>query len=223
LPDLRLVLTILPFALGILVRNDSDIKTISDMKGRKFPVDWQAFPNGVPLSIGVLASVGLTLDDLKGVPTSGLIPAANDFKAGKTDGTLVAAGAPVVAEVNAAIKGGVRFLSLPKTPDSLARLKRVRPEYDVMTVQPSPRLAGVIGPTNPLRVDLTVATSAKVADSIVYKFVKAMYENKKELTKEHPSFHGYFPDERMAKQYSSATYHPAAIKFYTEKGIWPGK
>ena len=32
---------------------------------------------------GVLASVGMTLDDVKGVNVSGLIPAADDLKTGK--------------------------------------------------------------------------------------------------------------------------------------------
>jgi uncharacterized protein len=223
LPDLRLVLNILPFALGIIVRKDSDIKSVADLKGLRYPVGWQAFPNGVPLSRGVLASAGLGLKDLVGVPTSGLIPAANDFKAGKSDATLTAAGAPMVAEINAAIRGGVRFLSLEKSAKNLARIKKIRPEYDFMTLKPSPRLAGVVGTTNFLRVDLTIVTATHVPDATVYKFVKAMYENKKDLVKGHPSFHGYFPDKRMAKQFGSATYHPAAIKFFKEKGIWPGK
>lgn len=223
IPKMRLVMSLLAFPVGIIVRNDSNIKTIADMKGRKYPVGWQAFPNGVPLSQGMLASGGLNLSDIVGVPTSNLGTAANDFKAGKIDATMVAAGSPMTAEINASIKGGVRFLSLPGTPKALAQMKQVRSEYGIMTIQPAPRFAGIAKPTNVLRVDQTIYTSTDVSDGTVYKFLKAIYENKKGLVKGHPVFNGFFPDKRMAKQFLIVKYHPAAIKFFKEKGIWPGK
>ena len=40
--------------------------------------------------------------------------------------------------------------------------------------------------------------------------------------KGHPSFNG-FNKALMGKQFSQAKYHPGAIKFYKEVGIWQGK
>ncbi len=223
MPKMRLVMSILPFPVGIIVRNDSDIKTIADLKGRKYPVDWPAFPNGTSLSQGMLASGGIDLDDVVGVPTSNLGTAANDFKVGKLDATMVAAGSPMTAEINASIKGGVRFLSLLNTPEALARMKQVRSEYSTMTIKPGPRFAGVINSTNVLRVDQMISTSTDVPDETVNKFLNAIYENKAELVKGHPVFNGFNPDQRMAKVFSTVDYHPAAIKFFKEKGIWSGE
>ena len=43
----------------------------------------------MPLALGILAAANMTFDDIKGVNVSGLIPAANDFEAGKLDATSI--------------------------------------------------------------------------------------------------------------------------------------
>jgi len=217
----RLAFKLLSFPIGIMVRNDGPIKSIQDLKGKRFGSGFQGFPNLIPLSNGVLAGGGISLNDTVGVPVSGLIPAADDFKAGKTDGTSIALEAPKVKEVHAAIPGGVRFLSMPDTPQTRAALQKVKPEYGIMRIEPGPRFAGVLEPINVLRIDLMITTGGHVADEVVYKFVKAVAENKAELVKGHPIMNGFFP-ERMAQQYDTVKYHPGAVKYYRERGIWSG-
>lgn len=82
--DLRIALTVMPFAVGIMVKADSDIKTVADLKSRKFPTGWQGFRQGIPLSNAMLATAGLSLDDMEPVPAANLLRAADDFKAGRT-------------------------------------------------------------------------------------------------------------------------------------------
>jgi TRAP transporter TAXI family solute receptor len=219
--DLRVVLKLTNFPIGIMVRKDSDMQKLEDLKGKRFPVGWQAFPNGIPLGLGVLASAGMTFDDVKGVNVSGLIPQADDFKVGKLDASLIALPAPKVREVDASV-GGIRWLSMPKTPEALARVKKVRPDYGIMTVNPSPAAVGVTGPTNFLLIHNLIIAGAHVPDETVYKLIKAVMENKGELAKGHPIFNGFFPDKRAAEQFSAVQYHPGAIKYLKEKGFWQG-
>jgi len=220
MPNLRVVFKITDFPIGIMVRKDGDIKKLEDLKGKRFPVGWQAFPNGIPLSQGVLASAGMSLDDVDGVNVSGLIPQADDFKVGRLDASLIALPAPKVREVDAAI--GIRWLSLPNTPEALARVRKVRPDYGIMTVNPSPAAVGVTGPTNFLLIHNLISAGTHVSDDVVYKFLKAVMENKDELVKGHPIFKGFFPNERAATQFSAVKYHPGAIKYFKEKGFWKG-
>lgn len=220
-PNLRLAFNMIAFPVGILVRKDSDIRSLKDLKGKRFPVGWNAFPNGVPLTEATLATAGLTFDDVDGIPTSGLIPAANDFKAGKLDATMFAVGAPKVAEVNAAV-GGIRFLPMITTPEAIRKIKSVRPDYYALTLKPAKPLVGIVEPTPLLTFDDVIVTATHVPDDVVYEFVKAVYNNKAALGKNHPALRRFRP-ANMAKQFSTMKYHPGAIRFYKEKGIWKGK
>lgn len=219
--DLRVAMTVFPFRVGYMVKDDSDVKRIADLKGRKLATGWQGFLQGIALSNALLATEGLTLKDVDPVPAANLLRAADDFKAGRTVGTMFAIGAPKVAEIHAAI-GGVRFLSLPNTPEALKRMQAVRPEYHMAEVQPAPHLPGVKGPTVLMQYYINVLTNRATRDDVVYRFVKAVHGRKGELVKGHPSFLAY-TDQGMAVKHIGAEYHPGAIRFYKEAGIWKGE
>jgi uncharacterized protein len=220
--DLRVAVRVFPFKVGILVRNDSDIKTVADLEGKRYPTGWQGFQQGIPLSNAQLATGGLSLDDVEGVPTANLIRAADDFKAGRLDATTFAVGAPKMAEIDASVPGGIRFLSFENTPETAAAMAAVRPEYHLAEQQPAPHLAGVIGPTTLMEYEIVVLTNKNVSDEIVYKLVKAVYENKEGLVAGHPSFNAMTP-EGLATPQPRVEYHPGAIKFFKEVGIWKGE
>jgi len=219
--NLRVAFTIMPFAVGLIVRKDSDIKTVADLKGKRFGTGWQGFKQGIPLANAMLATAGLSLKDVDPVPVSTLLRAADDFKAGKTDAFQFAVGGPKVAEIHAAI-GGVRFLSFDHSPEATKRMQAVRKAYRPVLVNPAPHYAGIEGPTWLMGYHILILTSAKTPDKTVYKAVKAIHGKKAELVKGHPSF-GAFTDAGMATQFDDLTYHPGAVKFYKEAGIWTGK
>lgn len=220
--DLRVVLKITDFPIGIMVRTSSGMKKMTDLKGKKYPMGWPAFPNGIPLGLGVLASAGMDFSDIKGVNVSGLIPAANDFEAGKLDATLIALPAPAVRKADAAV-GGITWLEMPTGPEAVKRVQKIKPDYGIMIVPPRPGAVGVKKPTPFLRIHNLIVSGAWVKDEIVYKFAKAMIDSKKDLVKGHPIFNGFFPkDKRVAPQFNGAKYHPGAIKLFKEMGVWGG-
>ena len=218
LTNLRVAFRIRTLSIGVFVRKDSPIKTIADIKGKKYSSQWSAFPNAIPLSNAIFGTAGFTLKDIEGVPATNIIRAADDFKAGKTDVGFFAVGAPKVAEVNSAV-GGIRFISIKKTPETLAKMRSIRPDYFINTVKPSPINAGIAKPTNVLGVDVLVDVGTHVKDDVVFEFLNAVFSNKAQLVKGHPLFRAFIP-KKMARQYKVARYHPGAIKFYKSKGIW---
>ena len=216
--NLRLVFNNRPLTIGMLVRKDSGIKSFSDLKGKRLPTGWKAFPTQNQYQLAMLKTVGLTVDDIVGVPVPDLIRAANDFMEGKNDATAIATVAPKVVEMNNAV-GGIRFLSLPEGPDSLKALQSVHQDFFYVTVQPSKRTVGIEEPTRILAVDITVVSGTHVTDDVVYALTKTAYENKKDLVKSHGSFMSFFP-KNMVKRSFTIPYHPGAIKFYKEVGLW---
>jgi hypothetical protein len=216
--DLRVAASIFPFKVGIAVRADSDIKTIADLKGKRMATGWQGFKQGIPLFNAMLATEGLSLEDGEAVPATNLLRAADDFKAGKSDAFMFAVGAPKVAEIDSSV-GGIRFLPLNDSADAQARMGAVRPEYHVQEQKPLPHLVGVDGPTNLMEYYIVLLTNKDVDDEVVYKAVKALYENKDGLVAGHPSFNS-FTQGGMADKHEGMEYHPGAIKFFKEAGIW---
>ncbi len=215
--DLRLAVTAFPFKVGILVRKDSGINSVADLKGKRFPTGWQGFKQGIDLSNAMLATAGLSLDDMDGVPTANLLRAADDFKAGRLDATIFAVGAPKVAELDAAV--GIKFLDLPDTEEAAAAMNAVRPEYHLAEQAPAPHLAGIDGETTLMEYAVAVVVNANVSDEMVRKVDEAIYANKVGLVAGHPSFNA-MTQEGLSMKQPRVPYHPASIEFFKEKGIW---
>lgn len=219
--DLRIAFTVFPFRVGIIVRNNSDIKTVADMKGKRVGSGWTAFRQGLALWDGLLANGGLALKDTSPVPTTDLLRAAEDFKSGKSDAFMFAVGGPKVAEIHSSIDGGVRFLNLENSPQANARMQAVRKEYHVAQVNPAPHFPGIYGPTNLMEYHIVLLTHKDASDDLVYKVVKTVHANKPGLVAGHPSFNA-FTQEGMAYPHR-LQYHPGALKFFKEAGIGKGK
>jgi uncharacterized protein len=219
--NIRMAFTVFPFRVGIIVRNNSDIKTVADLKGKRVGSGWTGFRQGIALWDGLLANAGLSLADTTPVPTTDLLRAADDFKAGRSDAFMFAVGGPKVAEAHASIEGGVRFVNMDDSPEAVAKMQKVRQEYSVAPQQPAPHLAGVIGPTNLMQYYIVVLTNKDTPEDLVYKVVKTAHANKAAMVAGHPSFNA-FTQEGMAVQHKRLEYHPGAIKFYKEAGIWKG-
>jgi hypothetical protein len=49
---------------------------------------------------------------------------------------------------------------------------------------------------------------------------RALYKNKQALINASPAFRA-FTHEAMAKDLGLLEYHPGAIRFYEEQGLWP--
>lgn len=220
MPHLHLVARVFPFKVGIVVAEDSGIRTIEDLRGKRFPVGWQGFPQGEYLSRALLAAGGLTYQDVEGVPTTNLLRGADDLKSGRLDATMFAIGAPKMAELDAAL-GGIHFISLPDTEEARAAMAEVRPEYGIARQAAAPFLHGVEDGSFLMEYGMTVVAHPEVDEDIAYQVAKTLHEHKEALVAGHPSFGALLPDE-LASQQPGVSYHPGAIGFYKDAGIWPG-
>lgn len=216
--NLILVAKMMTFRTGLLVANKSNIHKVTDFRGKRAPHGFKAAPLFHFLFSAYLANGGLSYDDVTKVPVVALRQHWNLFKQGKIDGVVAAIGSASVKDMNASIKGGVRYISLEKSSEAVKRTLAIYPKSKLRQVKPNPKLTGVLSPVNVLHFDYTLWTHKGQKDETVYKVVKAMYESEQALRATSPLWRTH-ASKTMAKQ-QGTPYHPGAIKFYREVGIW---
>jgi uncharacterized protein len=218
--NLRLVATMMNFILSPVVPIKSGITTTAQLKGLRTAVGFKGAPLFENFHLGALATADLSHADIKPVPQVGLVQHWRAFMEGKIDWVIAAAGSGFVKQMNATIDGGVRHISLPNTPEALEKLQKYFPKSGWQVVQPRPGLTGVIEPTNFVVYDFALWTHKDLSDEVVYKVTKVMHTQAKQLKEGGPLWRTYEANERLAKP-QGHPYHPAAVKYYKEAGIWP--
>jgi TRAP transporter TAXI family solute receptor len=220
--NLRLIAAVFPLTLGAIVPNDSPIKSVADLKGKIMPWGYNAQTTGRVLQQAVLASAGLTINDVKTVPTQSLFSGVDLLAEGKVEAAVIAVGTAQVqrANVTLASRGGLRFLDMSTTPEALAAIRKFLPARPI-TIQPAPYAVGIVAPTTIMAYNVFFSTSAKIPDDVVYNVAKAIHAGKDDLLKGHPVFRGFEPNH-MTEQID-VPWHPGAVKFYKEIGQWPPK
>jgi TRAP transporter TAXI family solute receptor len=219
-PNLRLIAAVFQLNFGILVPNDSPIRAIKDLRGVRMPWGYNAQVTGRVLQQAALATEGLTMDDVKQVPTQSLFSGVDLLGEGKVDAAALAIGTAQVqrANVSLAARGGVRFLSIPSTPEAVASIRKFLPGRPA-TVQPAPHAVGIVAPTTIIEYGVFFDTHVNMTDDVVYSIAKIIHAGKDDLIKGHPVFRSFRPD-RMTEEIG-VPWHPAAIKFYKEIKQWP--
>lgn len=216
--DLRAVAVLFPLRIGTFVRRDSDVRRIADLKGHRMPDGYVQNKIILPLIDATLATEGLTRSDVIGLNVSGVAAGADAFIAGRTEGFLMALGAPKVREADA--RHGIRALPIDNSPATLAAIRRHMPVAYLSLEEPGPANSGIVEPTWVIAYDTLLVASTETDDDDVYKMVRALFANRDRLVAASPAFRLFSPDS-MAKDLGPVTYHPGAIRFYREQDMWP--
>lgn len=217
-PELRMVARLVPWYNGFVVKADSPIKSLKDLRGQPVPYGFTGNPLGRVLVDGYLANAGLTAADVRAVPVPSFPRMFDAFKQQQTVVSIATIGQAQLKEWEVSL-GGVRYLPFDDSPAAVAALNKHVPFSYVQQVQPGPTAVPV--PTKLLVYDYTLWANSKVASDVVAKVVQALYENPQALRDTSPLWKEFEP-KLMAKDVGLA-YHPGAVRVYQEKGIWPAK
>ena len=212
--NLKMVATLMPFRSAYIVRKDSDIKSVEDLKGRRVPV-FADKALGDYVTKGYFANANMSLDQVDGVAVPNFPRMWASFAEGSADVAIVVVGAANSREYDASF--GIRYLSFENTPEALARSRKFLPQMYLQEM-PAGSVPGIDKPTNVNVFDYTLFAGKDVSDDMVYKSVKALWEKEADLLAAGPFWNG-FTKEKMSTPLG-LTYHPGAIKFYKEMGVW---
>jgi len=215
-PNLRLVMRGSPLRVGLLVRKDSPIKNVYDIKGKRMTGEYPAHLAVWYNMYGHLASAGLTWDDVKIVPVPAVNEGVDALVQGRADVTEHALGSAKVKEADAAV--GVRHISIDCSAEGEARLRKAVPGYYPSIVKAGTATA-VVEDTCFIAYDIYFSAGKNVPDSVVEAVLKAIWDNVDKLPPLHPIFKEW-TRERAVTADVTLPYHPGAIRFYKERGTW---
>ncbi|MGH7833157.1 MAG: TAXI family TRAP transporter solute-binding subunit, partial [Candidatus Binatia bacterium] len=126
-PNSRLIMRGSPLRSSLIVRKDSPIKTILDVKGKRVTGEYPAQLAVWYNVFGSLSNGGLAWNDVKVVPVTAVNEGVDALVQGRADVTTHAIGSAKVKEADAAI--GIRYISLDCSPQGEERIKKAVPGY----------------------------------------------------------------------------------------------
>jgi TRAP transporter TAXI family solute receptor len=214
--NLRAAAVMMPIQVGIFVRNDSPIRTLEDLRGRRLAQGFTAQAVIQTVLTGVLANGGLTPADIRAVQVPNLIRGVDEFIAGNADAAFFALGQAKVAEADAAV-GGIRFIPLSSDPAAVERMRRiVAPSY-IGTVQPAANLPGVREPLPTMFYDYVMVVNASLPAARVQALVTALHDQRDRLAAALPIFRQQ--DNSRLYGPTDAPFHDGALAFFRSRNI----
>jgi len=216
--NLRVAALIMPLINSVFVRADSDIHSHSDLRGRRMVDGFTAQQTILPQIDALLATVGMTRADVVSVNVASVVAGADAFIAGNADAFIFAQGAAKVREADAAV-GGIRALPVDPTDESLALLRQHWPVgyFESIAAGSSP---GVLEDGHFFAYPQLIFTHADVPDDVVYNLVRTIAERTDLLRASFPPFGAFDPQTHMVGDTGVSEYHPGAIRFFREAGLW---
>ena len=201
------------------MRKDFDIMSIADLKGKRMTDGYTAQNTILPQLDAIYATAGLKRSDMKSVQVASVVAGADAFIAGEADGFIFAHGAGKVREADAAV-GGLRALPIENTPDAAAAIKEHWPVGYLVDMKPGPASPGVLEEGSFIAYPQIVFTNKDVPDDLVYQMAKIIHDGKAGLAATFAPFNAFNPDKDMVGDTAPGQYHPGAIKYYKEVGLW---
>jgi uncharacterized protein len=214
MPNLRVIAALFPEDLHIVVRAESAIRSLKDLKGKRIGI-------GEPES-GTLADARLVLD-AAGISECDvsprflrLAPAAEGLASGEIDAFFVVAGAPVPAVAEIASLTPVRLV--PIDPAALKRLMGRPPFFRADTIAGG-TYPGIDEPVQTVSVTALWMVGAASAEPLVYAITRSLWQDttRRLLDFAHPA--GRRIRIATALGESGVPLHPGAARYYAERGM----
>ncbi len=214
--NLRAVANLFPEAVHLVVRDDSGIMNVADLKGKRVSLGEPGSGTRVVADI-ILAAYGLDESDIKlfseQVGTAGDMLVADEL-----DAYFMVSGYPMNAVAQTAESIPVRLVHI-LGPEADA----IRKTYPFIgsDVMPEGTYSGVTD-TVTLKVGAVLVAPATASDDLIYGITQALWHqnNRKLLDTGHPL--GKRIELHKALDGIAIPLHPGAERFYREVGLTPG-
>lgn len=215
---IRTLAALYPNVNHIVVLADSGINSVKDLKGKKVST---GAPNSGTEIIAERVLKANGIDPAKEISRERLSVAESvaAIKDKKIDAFFWSGGLPTAGVLELAATPGVK-IKLLNDADVVAQLNK---EYGPLYVE-----ATVPANTYPNTPEAKVSAVMNLlvvhkdmSEDLAYQITRTLFEQRAELGAVHPEAKKL--DPKYGASGSPVEYHPGAIKYYKEKGVWTGK
>jgi TRAP transporter TAXI family solute receptor len=212
---MRTVMTLAPNVALFISPAGSGVETIEDLRGERVGVG----PAGAGFEYFVgplLAAHGLTYDDFS--PLNATQSGAVDLLAdGAAAAVFVGGAVPTASITQASASQDIHFI--PFDEDVRQQLIDEYLFFGPATI-PAGTYRGQDEPFEGLDTgSMHLITSAAASDDLVYNVTKTLYEQRASVVEKHAAGRAINPANVVRG--TGTEFHPGAIRFYQEIGIWP--
>jgi TRAP transporter TAXI family solute receptor len=213
--SMQAVMTLAPNVALFITPSKSGVRTIADLKGKRVGVG----PAGAGFEYFVrplLEAHGVTYEDF--TPLHATQTGAVDLIAdGSAAAVFVGGAVPTASITQASASQDIYFI--PFDPDVRDRLIDEYLFFRPATI-PAGTYRGQLEAFEGLDVgSMHLITSAAADEELVYNVTKLLYENRASVVEKHAAGRAINPNN-VARD-TGTEFHPGAIRFYREIGIWP--
>lgn len=216
-PQLRILMAGFKNCYAFHVLASSNIKTIADLKGKRVELGTKGFgPWQAPTVIGSNELLAYGIDpqkDITSMEGESIAGMPSDLELGVKDAICASTETQGLIELHQ--RKGIRILPFPK--DQMGILEKAGFGTMVFnsTLPPDHPVAPGVPCANTL---LCVATTKDLDDDTAYTIVKTLIEHQQDLINIDPLFKDWSLDNAVIN--AAVPYHPGAIKYYQERGVW---
>ncbi len=212
--ELRAIFSVHPEPFTVVARNDSGIKNINDLKGKRVNI-------GNPGS-GQRGTMEVLMEakgwDKSSFKLASELKASEQSKAlcdNKIDAMVYTVGHPSGSIKEATTTCDTTLVNI--SGPVVDKLVKNNDFYRTATI-PGGMYRGNAADAKTFGVGATFVTSSNISEKVIYNVVKSVFENFDAFKKLHPAF-ANLKKEEMIKDGLSAPLHRGAIKYYKEAGL----
>ena len=218
LSNIKAIAMVWTIPYGVMVKANSGIKSIADLRGKKFVTTTGPIVSLTNLNLAYLHSGGLSVKDITAVKSGGIVDNITKVVEGRADAAALAPGMPAVRKAHATVPGGIRFIPLGAggTDEFLAREV---PGAKSLIAKPGKRMPFIKVPTRLAAFDAYLNAGKQVSTDDAYKIIKVLHTRWKTMQKAYGPLRPLHMD-KIAPATNPHPYHPGVIKYLKEKGLW---
>ena len=212
----RTVMTLAPNVALFIAPASAGFEGLGDLRGRRVVLGPAGA--GFEFFVGpILEAHGLGYDDLTvlNATQTGAVDLLSD---GAAAAAFLGGAVPTASIIQASTSQDIQFV--PFDPAAREKLIAEYPFFEAATIP-----AGTYRNQNEDFEGLNVGsmhliTNAETDPDLIYQITRTLYENRDQIAARHPA--GRFINESNVARDTGTDFHPGAIRYYREIGIWLG-